>query len=240
MSPDHPLDRPVWGALTSRQAHLARGAGRAVRLHPAFGPFAAAADASPESLAALAALVAEDDSVALIEASPVPLPPGLVVERGGALNQMIAAELSLKDPRRAFTALTEDDAAEMFALASLTEPGPFAARTHQLGDFIGVKVDGRLAAMAGERMKPTGFIEVSAVCTHPDFRGRGYAAALTGVVAARILARGETPFLHVYPHNTAAIAVYEALGFCLRREMTLSVLARESDDEPRAKIALCG
>ena len=152
MSPDHPLDRPVWRALTTRQAHLARGDARAVRLDPDYGPFAAAADASPESLAALAALVAEGDGVALIEACAQPLPPGLVVERGGALNQMIAAELSLKDPRCAITPLTEDDAAEMFALAVLTEPGPFAARTHQLGDFIGVRQDGRLAAMAGERM----------------------------------------------------------------------------------------
>ena len=226
MSSDHPLDRPVWRALTTRQAHLARGDARAVRLDPAYGPFAAAAAASPESLAALAALVAEDDDVALIEAFPPPLPPGLIVARGGVLNQMIATKLTPRDPRCVITALAEDDAADMFALATLTEPGPFAARTHQLGDFIGVNADGRLAAMAGERMKPDGFTEVSAVCTHPDFRGRGYAAALTGVVAARILARGETPFLHVYPHNTGAIAVYAALGFSLRREMTLTVLTR--------------
>ena len=223
---DHPLDRPVWRALTSRQAHLARGDARAVRLDPDYGPFAAAADASPGALAALAALVAQDDGVALIEAVPPPTPPGMMVERGGVLSQMIATKLTLKDPPCAITPLTEADAAAMFALATLTEPGPFAARTHQLGDFIAVMVDGRLAAMAGERMKPAGFTEVSAVCTHPDFRGQGYAAALTGVVAARILARGETPFLHVYPHNTGAIAVYEALGFCLRRPMMLTVLAR--------------
>ncbi|MEI9963878.1 MAG: GNAT family N-acetyltransferase [Caulobacteraceae bacterium] len=105
----------------------------------------------------------------------------------------------------------------MLALATLTQPGPFFARTHQLGDFIGVKQEGRLVAMAGERMRPTGFTEVSGVCTHPDWRGRGYAAGLMRLVAARILARGETPFLHVYASNTGAIALYEALGFRLRR-----------------------
>ena len=89
----------------------------------------------------------------------------------------------------------------MLALATLTRPGPFFARTHQLGAFIGVKQDGRLVAMAGERMQPTGFTEVSGVCTHPDPRGRGYAGGLMRQVAARILARGETPFLHAYADN---------------------------------------
>jgi predicted GNAT family acetyltransferase len=114
----------------------------------------------------------------------------------------------------------------MLALATLTEPGPFFARTHQLGDFVGVRDGGRLMAMAGERMKPTGFTEVSGVCTHPDGRGRGYAGALTRAVVAKILARGEQPFLHVYAHNTGAIALYEALGFSLRRKMSMTVLTR--------------
>ena len=95
-----------------------------------------------------------------------------------------------------FLELGDADAAEMLALATLTEPGPFFTRTHRLGDFIGIRHAGRLVAMAGERMKPEGFTEVSGVCTHPDFRGRGYAGALMRVVAARIAARGEMPFLH--------------------------------------------
>jgi predicted GNAT family acetyltransferase len=88
-----------------------------------------------------------------------------------------------------------------------------------------VKVGGRLVAMAGERMKPQGFTEVSGVCTHPDHRGHGYAAALTALVAERIRARGETPFLHVFPHNAGAISVYRRLGFAFRREVTVTVLA---------------
>src|SRR6185437_12341711 len=102
----------------------------------------------------------------------------------------------------------DEDGPQMLKLAALTEPGPFFERTHQLGDFIGVKEDGRLIAMAGERMRPDAFTEISGVCTHPDFRGRGYAAALTMEVAARIRARGDTPFLHVYAANAAAIRLY--------------------------------
>jgi predicted GNAT family acetyltransferase len=119
----------------------------------------------------------------------------------------------------------------MLALATLTEPGPFFEKTHRLGDFVGVRAGGQLVAMAGERMKPDGFTEVSGVCTHPGHRGRGYAATLMRHVAARILARGETPFLHAYAtthththNNHAAIALYQRLGFALRREILMTRL----------------
>ena len=124
------------------------------------------------------------------------------------------------------TALTEADAAEMRALAHLTRPGPFAERTHQLGEFIGVKLDGRLVAMAGERMRPEGFAEVSGVCTLPEHRGQGYAAGLMRIVARRILERGEIPFLHAYAANTGAIRLYETLGFRLRRPVVLTILTK--------------
>ncbi len=144
------------------------------------------------------------------------------------LVQMTAETLTAAGaPGFAIVELGEAEAGEMLALATLTEPGPFFGRTHQLGDFVGVKDSaGRLIAMAGERMKPRGFTEVSGVCTHPGHRGRGYAGALMRVVAGRILARGETPFLHSYAHNTGAIALYQALGFSLRREMTMTMLTR--------------
>ncbi len=139
-------------------------------------------------------------------------------------NQMVLERLTPGELRFGFEALTEADAPEMLALATATKPGPFAARTHQLGDFVGVKHEGRLVAMAGERMKPDGFTEVSGVCTDPEYRGRGYAGGLMRAVAERILARGEVPFLHVYAHNAGAIALYEALGFTFRRALVMSVL----------------
>ena len=221
----HPLDRPIWASLTTRQASLAQGDGRALRFDPDYAMFAAAADDSDEAMAALAALVAAHGDGALVEADPVRLPPGVTVASQALCHQMIAHALTPGEaPRFAIVPLGEDDAPQMFELATLTRPGPYFARTHRLGDFVGVKEDGRLIAMAGERMRPTGFTEVSGVCTHPDARGRGYAAALMRLVAARILARGETPFLHAYATNTGAIGLYETLGFALRREVTMTVL----------------
>jgi len=227
MQPGHPLDRPVWNALTTRQAALALGGARAVRFAPEYGIFAAAADDAPESLAALAALVPDVGGVVVVEAREPPDVPGTVVATRAMIWQMAAERLTPAGPVEfEIVPLTEADAPQMLALATLTEPGPFFARTHQLGDFIGVKEGDRLMAMAGERMKPTGFTEVSGVCTQPDGRGRGYAGALTRAVVARILARGEQPFLHAYAHNTGAIGLYEALGFSLRREMSMTVLTR--------------
>jgi len=171
----HPLDRPVWSALRSRQSGLAPGNGRAARFLPDVSPFAAAADDGPESLRALADLVPAVGSIILLQSGESPLPPGTVATKSAMGVQMIARRIAPGGSTDGIARLTEADAPEMLALASLTEPGPFLARTHRLGDFVGVKVDGRLVAMAGERLKPDGFTEVSGVCTHPDFRGRGHA-----------------------------------------------------------------
>ena len=224
MTHAHPLDRPVWSALTGeRQSHLALGDARALRFDPAYALFAVARDAAAETLAALARLIPEDGVVGLVEAGEVPLPPGVPM-RQAACVQMTAQSLTAGGADIAFEALGDADAADMLALATLTEPGPFFEKTHRLGDFIGVKQDGRLVAMAGERMKPDGFTEVSGVCTHLDWRGRGYAAALMRVVTSRILARGETAFLHAYAANEGTISLYQSLGFAVRTPVTFTVL----------------
>jgi len=203
------------------------GDARAVRFDADYGMFAAAADGSAQSLAALAALVPADGEVALVERQEPPPVPGTVVRSRARIWQMAAETLTPADPAPfEITPLSEDNALQMLALATLTRPGPFFARTHQLGDFVGVKRDGELLAMAGERMKPTGFTEVSGVCARPEHRGKGYAGALMREVAGRILARDETPFLHTYAHNTGAIALYKALGFAFRCELGMTVLAR--------------
>ena len=224
----HPLDRPVWSCLTGAQAHLARGDGAAWRIDPAYGPFAAARDAGAEAQAALAALVrGADDAVAIVEPAAWPVPPGLRLEQSGELLQMVAERPSLgscDDPR--VEPLGESDAAEMSVLAHTTEPGPWAHHTHRFGDFVGIRIAGRLVAMAGERMRPCGYTEVSGVCTHPDFRGQGMAAALIRQVMRGMVARGEAPFLHSYAHNSGAIRIYQTLGFRARRTMALTVLAR--------------
>jgi predicted GNAT family acetyltransferase len=224
---DHPLDRPIWSSLSTRQRPLSQGGAQALRYAPDYALFAAAVDRSPAALEALSALVPDDGQIALVEAETPPAIPGTVAVSSATLWQMVAEAITpAAEPDFAITPLGEADAPQMLALATLTKPGPFFARTHQLGDFVGVKQDGRLLAMAGERMKPDGFTEVSGVCTDPEHRGRGYAGALMRVVANRILARGDTPFLHTYAHNTGAIGLYRSLGFVFRREMTMTVLQR--------------
>ncbi|MDO8323720.1 MAG: GNAT family N-acetyltransferase [Phenylobacterium sp.] len=222
----HPLDRPVWSTLSTRQRALALGDERALRFEPRYNVFGAAADGSPENLAALAELIPADGTLWVVEAEPFTPPPGVVVRKAAVCAQMVAERPRPGDPDFAFEDLTEADAPQMLALATLTEPGPFLEATHQLGAFVGIKQDGRLVAMAGERMRPDGFTEVSGVCTHPDHRGRGYAGRLMRVVAGRITARGETPFLHSYASNLGAISLYESLGFVIRREVTATVLAK--------------
>lgn len=221
----HPLDRPVWNALTGTQRACAAGRPPALRFAPDLGLFAAAADNSPESLEALGALCPTGGVIGLVETDDWPVPPGLAVYRSALCHQMVAEDPAppAATPFEALD-LGDGDASEMLALATLTQPGPFFARTHRLGSFIGVRIDGRLAAMAGERLHVGRYREVSGICTHPDFRGRGLAGALMSIVAARMVARGETPFLHSYADNATAIALYEKLGFRLRRSVTFTLL----------------
>lgn len=226
----HPLDRPVWSALTGRQASFTVVDGRARRFTPDVGVFAAVEDASPASLQALAALIRAYGPVVLMEAAAPPPIPGVAVAGQAPCVQMIMEEpLDAPATDLPIQALSETDAPQMLELALLTRPGPFAVRTNQLGAFIGIKAEGCLVAMAGERLQPKGCTEVSGVCTHPDYRGRGYAAALMRQVAAGVRARGETPFLHAYSSNTGAIALYRSLGFVLRRELVATSLAAEED-----------
>ena len=209
-----PLDRPIWHALAGRQAEFAIGSGRALRFRPDVSPFIACADNSLEALSDVAALLAPGDAVLFLQRGSVPLPPGTRRLEGGQGVQMVARDFAASAPPTGIVALGEEDAAEMFALATLTQPGPFRARTHELSQFWGVKDDeGRLLAMAGERLKLPGMSEVSGVCTHPDARGRGLAALLSRHVASEIVRRGEVPFLHAYASNAGAIALYERLGF---------------------------
>ncbi|MBC7507083.1 MAG: GNAT family N-acetyltransferase [Sandarakinorhabdus sp.] len=217
----HLLDRPVWSALNTNWATLAQGDARAWRLDPDYGPFAAT-DGTAAGAEALWALLPADRDTWLVEPHIPPLPPGMA-HREAVLVQMVAtAPIEAPDAAGA-RQLVETDGAEMRALAVLTAPGPFLAKTHRIGDFIGVHDGGRLMAMAGTRMRMPGFAEVSGVCTHPDARGRGHAARLSRLVAARLQGQGLVPILHAYPGNSA-VRMYAALGFGVRQELRLVVL----------------
>lgn len=222
MTLNHPLDRAVWNALTSRQAPLAIREGGVVRFDPDYALFAAAGpDAAAPDWSALSRATGR---LALFEADPV-VPKGLVeVDRIDCL-QMTATQVRGGGRSVEFDLLTDTDGPEMLALATLTQPGPFFSRTHRLGPFIGVRHEGELVAMAGERLSLDGFSEVSGVCTHPDHRGHGYAGALMRAVGQRILDRGDTVFLHARIGHATTIAFYETLGF--RPRITPSYVVME-------------
>jgi len=215
----HVLDRPVWHSLTTTHASIARRRGSAAAYPPDMSPFAGTEGDTAQDWDDLLALLGER-SRAVLPGSPAPVPDGVRVAFRGTALQLVAEGWSGVPDAEALE-LGAADADEMRDLAKRTEPGPFEARTHELGRFVGLRVDGRLVAMAGERMRPPGFTEVSAVCTDPDVRGRGYAERLVRTIAAGIVARGETPFLHVASGNAGAIRLYERMGFTLRREVDI-------------------
>jgi predicted GNAT family acetyltransferase len=222
----HPLDHPIWSALTSRQRVLAEGGARARRYPPAVAPFADMADMSPQSFVALSAIMTGSEIAVLFTPDPVTAPDEfktLLAETG---EQMIGtpAESSMRGVET--IALGAADVPDMMALTELTKPGPFSARTHELGQFLGIRVDGRLVAMVGERMKPVNYTEITAVCVHPSHRGRGYGQILLAAISRQIVARGETPFLHVFSNNTSAIALYRRQGMEIRRRLHVTVLQK--------------
>jgi predicted GNAT family acetyltransferase len=163
----------------------------------------------------------------LLQVPDIVVPAGLVPLKVAKGVQMVATRsVQTAGHTDDIVQLTDADAPEMLALATLTEPGPFLARTHTMGSFFGIRIGGRLAAMAGERMRFPGCTEVSGVCTHPDFRGLGLARRLSAAVAERIGSRGERPFLHAWKTNLPAISLYASLGFEIRAEVDVSVLER--------------
>ena len=230
------LDNPIWNALGTEHRALAIVEGQARRYPPAIGPLSGTPDQSVASYDALRPLAGAGGVIGLFFHQPPAPPQGWTLVRGGSLIQMMwnpsTGSAFDKPPSDInLRRLTTADVPEMIALAELTEPGPFRKRTSELGNFYGVFDSDRLLAMAGQRMSVPGFVEVSAVCTHPDSRGRGYARTLMSTVMQDILQRGSTPFLHVLADNLSAIRVYEGLGFKLRRKFHLAVLKNDVPDQ---------
>ena len=217
------LDRAVWNTLGAAHARLALGGDRARRFCPDVAPFADIPDESPASLAALADLVAAGETLLTMSTPSLRVVPGLAATVFGNLRQMVARTRPPAVDRAGIVELTAADIPDMRALADLTHPGPFEARTSQLGRFYGIRRHGELVAMAGERMKPTGFTEISAVTTRADHRKQGIARRLVEVLETDIFSRGETPFLHVLETNVNAERLYLDMGFEIR--LTTQVIA---------------
>lgn len=215
------LDNAVWHSLAGPHEAFAERVGSAARYDPDVSIFGAIGDDTDEGWRDLEKVVG-GSGIAVLFRAEVPEPPAEWTRLdGGRGHQMVLGDLAPVDVPEV-RALGADDLGEMLALVELTKPGPFSVRTVELGGYVGVFDRGQLVAMAGQRLAPPGFREISAVCTHPDFRGRGLAAGLTALVAQRILDRGERPFLHHAWNNDPARRVYEALGFEFRRQIAFT------------------
>ncbi|TCR70571.1 FR47-like protein [Bosea sp. BK604] len=221
------LDSPVWAALTTGNAALAEGNSLAMRYPPEVAPFAAVAGETPASFEALASLTSAGERVALVGLGVLDPPAGFRIERQASIVQMILETPATAEPAGPEpVVLGSADVADMIDLTGRTRPGPFGPRTIEFGRYIGIRADGALAAMAGERMRFDRFVEISAVCVDPGHRGKGYAALLMMRLIRQMQGRALTPILHVFEDNVNAISLYERLGFRWRKTMQLTVLAR--------------
>jgi ribosomal protein S18 acetylase RimI-like enzyme len=217
------LTNPVYYALGGAQAGLAEVKGRARRYPVEVAPFLGLPDEVTDQDWADAAALFGTGNVAALVRPELPVPDAFKVVRVFDLVQLVAPEsFGAVDPDAA--GLGPDDLADMIALTTLTEPGPFRSRTIEFGGYLGLRREGDLIAMAGERFRPPGYVEISAVCTDPKYRGEGLASRLMRAVAAGIEAEGNRPFLHASGTNVNAIRLYEGLGFTVSNRMSVTLV----------------
>lgn len=221
-----PLDNAVWSALTSLHQPLARGGNLARRYPGDVSPLSALRQPSSKAFDEMRLLLNADEKIGITTPQPIDIPADWEVHRSMPLDQMIClnAPPEVASPKFEIIELKDQDVPEMLALTAATEPGPFLPNTIRMGPYYGIRVNKELAAMAGVRLQLTRFTEISAVCTAPHYRGRGYAAALVSMLANQIHRAGRIPFLHVLPDNPAK-SVYQKLGFTLRWTMRINVIS---------------
>jgi len=227
----HPLDNVIWRALTTTQARFAESNNLARKFPRDVSVLGAFPEPTREGYDSLASLLNPGERVGLFLETPPDQPAGWTVVNAIPLLQMIWENGGTPSPetgsiRPEFVRLTEPDVPEMLALTKLTKPGPFGTRTHELGEYFGIRIAGKLAAMAGERLRLPGYTEISAVCTHPDHLGHGYASALIAHLVEGISSRSEQPFLHVRPENQRAVELYQRMGFATRALLQYAILQK--------------
>lgn len=221
-----PLDNPFWSSLRTRHRGIARVAGEVARYPAEYAPFLGIAYAESELGDAPDALVAAGESVYLLGVAPATVPRGWTLQGFRPLAQMVRETPMDVVAGPDVLPLVDADRAEVLALTALVYPHYFRERTMALGRYFGIRVEGRLAAMIGERLGNDGATELSAICTHPDFSGRGFARRLTAWLGNDVLAQGRMPFLHVSHENARAKALYQRMGFRLRRDIGFWSLQR--------------
>lgn len=228
MASAHVLDNPCWYALTSHHAHLATGTSLAKRYPTDMVGAVAFANHNEAAFADLEQITGAAETVGFLEVNPPASIPGFKIGGTFVADQMVC-EQDVPEPVAAddIVTLTADDVPDMLALIAIAQPGPFLARTIELGQYFGIRRDGKLVAMAGERFRLQGYSEISAVCTHPDEQGKGFARRLCSLLIRDNWKNGVVPFLHVNPANTTAVRLYESLHFTKRADMQVIVISRE-------------
>lgn len=224
---EHILDNLVWHALCHDLAEFAVGTALAKRCGPELVNAAGLANHSEAALDDFADLFNPGEDAGIFEATPPQEIPGFAAGHRESIDQLVCRQRTpVPEHDIEIIELTPSDIPDMIQLVELTRPGPFVPGMVGRRRYVGIRQGGQLVAMGGERFRPPGYCAVSSVCTHPAWRGRGYARLLCAVIADGIWARGETPFLHVLAQNTAAYRVYEQLRFVKRCEMTVQVFTR--------------
>jgi len=219
------LDNPIWNTLTGLHRDLALQSGAVMRYPPEYAPFLGVADSEAEVGDALETLVQPEETVYLLGVAPRP-PARWRLESFRPLAQMVCPAPVAMDDGPDIIALTQAHRADVLALTALVYPHYFRPRTMEMGRYFGIYLQGRLAAMIGERLGPAGCREMSAICTHPDFGGQGHARRLTAMLGNDTLARGQLPFLHVSHENVRAKRLYETLGYRHRGDIGFWALTR--------------
>jgi len=224
------LDNMIWNAITTGNRDLSQVDGEVGFYQQDIAPFAGLKELNKANLDKLYDLVTHGRRLALSYTGTLSLDEN----KWALLQHMDVTQMVYEDPVTSFTTeashlivpLGNEHVPQMLELTALTKPGPFLTRTILFGNYCGIFREGRLAAMAGQRMHPVPYLEISAVCTHPDFRGKGYARTLMLHIMKRILDNSYIPFLHVLSANTSAIGLYESIGFRTRKRLFIDVMKR--------------
>ena len=223
----HPLNNPIWEALSTKQSHFNKGNEELKYFPKDVAPFIALKNWDEKDLETLDEQAPAVRSFSVLIANEIPLPDSFELVFTTPLYQMICPGLKpVVNPDVHIRSLGDADIPMMLELTGMTKPGPFYERTIDFGNYIGIFDNDKLVAMAGDRLSVDGFTEVSAICTHPDHLGKGYASLLITRAAERIIATGDIPFLHLKQDNVRAIEVYKKMGFEIREEIYFAIFKK--------------
>ncbi|MBB6109828.1 putative GNAT family acetyltransferase [Mucilaginibacter lappiensis] len=224
---EHLLDNPIWNALISGNNNLAYGNSQVKYFAQNVAPFVGFENYSVANFNTLHDLVTEQRVLAVVSAEEITIPAQWKVLNNMKILQMVFdGPIPPETLNHELITLQDQHIPAMLSLTKMTNPGPFTERTIDFGNYKGIFHNDELIAMAGYRTQPSPYIEVSAVCTHPSYHGKGYAGTLINYHIRQIIAASGIPYLHSRTDNATAIKLYQKLGFVARKEMTFNIIQK--------------